>query len=281
MEYKSSLQGVKVPALIYGTAWKEDRTTQLVEKALAKGFKGIDTACQPKHYQEHLVGDGLERAFSSGLAREDIFLQTKFTPLPGQDPNRIPYDPKALIEEQIRQSLNVSLKNLKVDYIDSLVIHSPLPTMEETLQAWKTMEVFVDEGRVKQLGISNCYHPEFFKYLFEVSRIKPAVIQNRLYAQSGYDLEIREFCLDKNILYQSFWTLTANPHILNHSAFIEIVDSVKKTPAQVFFKYLNHIGVVPLTGTTSEIHMQEDLAIFGFKLHDDQLKVIDQLGPLR
>ena len=72
MEYKSSLQGVKVPALIYGTAWKEDRTANLVEKALEKGFKGIDTACQPKHYQEHLVGDGLERAFSSGLAREDI-----------------------------------------------------------------------------------------------------------------------------------------------------------------------------------------------------------------
>ena len=281
MEYKNSLQEVKVPALIYGTAWKEDRTSNLVEKALKKGFKGIDTACQPKHYQEHLVGDGLERAFTYGIAREDIFLQTKFTPLPGQDPNRIPYDPEALIEEQIRQSLTVSLKNLKVDYIDSLVIHSPLPTMEETLQAWKTMEVFVDEGRVRQLGISNCYYPEFFKYLFEVSRIKPAVIQNRLYAQSGYDLEIREFCLDRNVLYQSFWTLTANPHILNHPAFIEIVDSVKKTPAQVFFRYLNHIGVVPLTGTTSEIHMQEDLAIFDFKLDEDQLKVIDQLGPLR
>ena len=62
MEYKNSLQEVKVPALIYGTAWKEDRTSNLVETALKKGFKGIDTACQPKHYQEHLVGDGLERA---------------------------------------------------------------------------------------------------------------------------------------------------------------------------------------------------------------------------
>ena len=112
MEYKNSLQGVKVPALIYGTAWKEDRTANLVEKALEKGFKGIDTACQPKHYQEHLVGDGLERAFDSGIVREDIFLQTKFTSLPGQDPNRIPYDPQAPTEEQIRQSLNVSLKNL-------------------------------------------------------------------------------------------------------------------------------------------------------------------------
>ena len=75
--------------------------------------------------------------------------------------------------------------------------------------------------------------------------------------------------------------MTANPHILNHSAFIEIVDSVKQTSAQVFFRYLNQIGVVPLTGTTSEVHMQEDLAIFDFELNEDQLKVIDQLGPLR
>lgn len=281
MEYKSSLQGVRVPGLIYGTAWKENRTSNLVEKALEKGFKGIDTACQPKHYQEHLVGDGLERAFASGVNREDIFLQTKFTPLPGQDPNSIPYDSQAIIEEQIRQSLNVSLRNLRVDYVDSLVIHSPLPTMEETLQAWKTMEAFVDEGRVKQLGISNCYHPEFFKYLFEVSRIKPAVIQNRLYAQSGYDLEIRKFCLDKNILYQSFWTLTANPHILNHSEFVHITNLYKRTSAQIFFRYLNQIEVVPLTGTTSEVHMQEDLDIFDFVIDDNDLKIIDRLGPLR
>ena len=101
---KIAYKGVKVPALIYGTAWKEDRTANLVKKALEKGFKGIDTACQPKHYQEHLVGDGLERAFASGIVREDIFLQTKFTPLPGQDPNRIPYDPQAPIQEQMSQS---------------------------------------------------------------------------------------------------------------------------------------------------------------------------------
>ena len=281
MEFKYSLQGVKVPALIYGTAWKEDRTTNLVEKAFSKGFKGVDTACQPKHYQEDLVGEGLKRAFDSGISRDEVFLQTKFTPLPGQDPNKIPYNPRNPLEDQIRESLSTSLTNLQVDYIDSLVIHSPLPTMEETLQAWKTMEEFVDQGKVKQLGISNCYHPEFFKYLFEVSRIKPAVIQNRLYAQSGYDLEIREFCLDKNILYQSFWTLTANPNILSDSKFIEITELYKQTSAQIFFRYLTQIGVVPLTGTTSEIHMQEDLEIFDFKLDDKDLKVIDQLGPLR
>lgn len=281
MEYKTSLQGVRVPALVYGTAWKEDRTTKLVEQAINAGFTGIDTACQPKHYQENLVGDGLDKVFANGIKRENIFIQTKFTPLPGQDPNRIPYDPEADLGKQIRQSLQTSLKNLKVDVIDSLVIHSPMPTMEETLEAWQVMEEFVDKGIVRQLGISNCYHFEFFKYLFEVSRIKPAVIQNRFYAQSGYDLDIRQFCLEHAVLYQSFWTLTANPHILASKEIWELANNYNRTPAQIFFRYLNQIGIVPLTGTTSLEHMHQDLEIFEFKLQNSELEQIDKLGPLR
>ena len=281
MEYKTSLQGVIVPALVYGTAWKEDRTAKLVEQALNAGFKGIDTACQPKHYQENLVGDGLDKVFANGIKRENIFIQTKFTPLPGQDPNRIPYDPKADLGEQIHQSLQTSLKNLKVDVIDSLVIHSPMPTMEETLEAWQLMEEFVDKGIVRQLGISNCYHFEFFKYLYEVSRIKPAVIQNRFYAQSDYDLDIRQFCLEHGVLYQSFWTLTANPHILASKEISELAHNYNRTPAQIFFRYLNQIGIVPLTGTTSVAHMQQDLEIFEFELQNSELEKIDKLGPLR
>ena len=281
MEYKTSLQGVRVPALVYGTAWKEDRTTELVEQALNAGFKGIDTACQPKHYQENLVGDGLDKVFANGIKRENIFIQTKFTPLPGQDPNRIPYDPEANLDEQIRQSLQTSLKNLKVDVIDSLVIHSPMPTMEETLEAWRVMEEFVNQGIVQQLGISNCYHFEYFKYLFEVSRIKPAIIQNRFYAQSDYDLDIRQFCLEHGVLYQSFWTLTANPHILASKEISELAHNYNRTSAQIFFRYLNQIGIVPLTGTTSLAHMQQDLEIFEFELQNTELEKIDKLGPLR
>jgi hypothetical protein len=58
---------------LYGTAWKKTRTTELVTKALAAGFTGVDTACQPKHYQEPLVGDALYNAFKAGeVKREDV-----------------------------------------------------------------------------------------------------------------------------------------------------------------------------------------------------------------
>ncbi|MBW1609002.1 MAG: aldo/keto reductase, partial [Deltaproteobacteria bacterium] len=78
--------GVKMPRIIYGTAWKKDRTGDLVVKAIQTGFRGIDTACQPKHYNEALVGTALQRLKSHCIEREELFLQTKFTPLSGQDP---------------------------------------------------------------------------------------------------------------------------------------------------------------------------------------------------
>jgi len=121
-----SSAGVKIPKLIYGTAWKEDRTADLVELALEKGFRGIDTACQPKHYKEPLVGEGIQRAYTKGLKREDLFLQTKFTSISGQDPNDIPYDRVKNLSEQIIESFAVSKENLQTDYLDSLILHSPM-----------------------------------------------------------------------------------------------------------------------------------------------------------
>ncbi|MGW8326081.1 MAG: hypothetical protein ACWGNI_10225, partial [Desulfobacterales bacterium] len=96
--------GVKMPRIIYGTAWKKDRTADLVVKAIQTGFRGIDTACQPKHYNEPQIGTALQRLKDYGIEREDLFLQTKFTPLSGQDPRQVPYEKNAPVELQIAQS---------------------------------------------------------------------------------------------------------------------------------------------------------------------------------
>eukprot|EP00899_Mesostigma_viride_P002169 jgi/Mesvir1/11953/Mv26163-RA.1 len=123
-----------VPRIIYGTAWKKDRTADLVYQAVMTGFRAIDTACQPKHYKEPGVGEALLRLAADGISREQIFLQTKYTPVGGQDPNDIPYDPSAPLAEQVKQSVAKSLSNLHTDYLDSLVLHSPLPTIPQTLE---------------------------------------------------------------------------------------------------------------------------------------------------
>jgi len=214
--------GVSMPRMIYGTAWKKDRTKDLVIKAVNAGFRGIDTACQPRHYREDLVGDAIQHLISlKTIGRTDIFLQTKYTPVGGQDPNSIPYNPRDPLETQVKTSVEKSLSNLKTDFIDSLLIHSPL-RMEEggmngTLSVWKTLEQFVKQGKIKQIGLSNFYDLSDIKKVWEFAEIKPAIIQNRFYKDSGYDVGIRGFCATNQIFYQSFWTLTANPHVIASS----------------------------------------------------------------
>src|ERR1700685_3899683 len=133
---------IRVPRIIYGTAWKKAATENLVSLAIQNGFRGIDTACQPKHYEEARVGAGVAASMSKGLTRPDLYLQTKFTSLSGQDPNRIPYDPKAPLPDQVAESIAASLKNLQTDYLDCVLLHSPMPTMALTLSVWSTLESY-------------------------------------------------------------------------------------------------------------------------------------------
>jgi diketogulonate reductase-like aldo/keto reductase len=268
---------VRVPRIIYGTAWKKAATEKLVSLAIQNGFRGIDTACQPKHYEEAGVGAGVAASLRKGLTRSDLYLQTKFTSLSGQDPKRVPYDPKAPLPNQVAQSVAASLKNLQTDYLDCVLLHSPMPTMAQTLSVWRSLESFVDSGQIRQLGISNCYRLADLECLYRVSRIKPAVLQNRFYADTQYDREIRIYCNQSQIIYQSFWTLSANPHLLTHKTMTAIASKHNRTTAQILFRYLVAIGVVPLTGTKSEAHMRDDLAIFSFELTNDELSAIEAL----
>jgi diketogulonate reductase-like aldo/keto reductase len=277
LESFTSVAGVRVPKLVYGTAWKKSDTAQLVATALRQGFRGIDTACQPKHYEEAGVGEGVAAALSEKLTRDDLYLQTKFTSLSGQDPKRVPYDPEAPLPQQVAQSFDASLRNLRTDYVDCLVLHSPLPTARQNHETWQAMETLVDAGKVRQLGISNCYSLPQFEALYAAARIKPAVLQNRFYADTHYDRDIRAYCRPQGIIYQSFWTLTANPQILAHRAVTHLASKYRRTPAQVLFRYLTQIDVAPLTGARSEQHMLEDLAIFEFTLTDPELAQLTAL----
>lgn len=265
------------PLIIYGTAWKKERTAPLVLQAWKAGFRAFDTACQPKHYREDLVGDALQTLQQQGVARKEFYLQTKFTPVGGQDPQRIPYDAGKSISEQVAQSLRVSLANLHTTYLDALILHSPISPFQRTIEAWRAFEEIHGRGAALRLGISNCYDLDLLERLYEEADVKPTVVQNRFYADSGFDIELRRWCADNRITYQSFWTLTANPHLLEHPQIQQMCHQYGKTSAQILFRYLHQRGVVPLTGTTSELHMQEDLAITEFAMTEADMGLIDGL----
>ena len=269
--------GIKMPPFLYGTAWKKKQTTELVVQAIQSGFRGIDTAGQPKHYDEPRVGEALAELNEFGIKREDLFVQTKFTPANGQDPSNMPYDSTASLADQVTQSFASSLRNLKTHYVDSLVLHSPLSTLQQTMEVWNTMETFHKSGEAKQLGISNCYSLSTLESIYSSADVKPAVLQNRFYQASGYDVDLRAWCVDKGITYQSFWTLTANPHLLASAPITSIAANYNRTPAQVFFRFLTQKGIAPLIGTTTHQHMKEDLAIFEFELSSKEIELIEEL----
>jgi len=274
-----TIGGVEMPRLIYGTAWKKEATAPLVVSAVLAGFRGIDTACQPKHYFEPGVGEALRvLTRDHGIKREDIFIQTKFTSLNGQDPKNIPYDKDADLPTQVHQSMAKSLENLGVSYVDSLVMHSPMRTFPATMQVWREFEKFVADGKVKQLGLSNCYDLGVLQGVYDEATVKPSVLQNRFYDDTDYDKKIRKFCAEKGILYQSFWTLSANGHLLRTKVIADAAQARGITPAEVWFRYLvQRHNIVILTGTKNETHMKEDLNILNWSLDESELNDMDRL----
>ncbi|HEY0477701.1 MAG TPA: aldo/keto reductase [Kofleriaceae bacterium] len=273
------LRGVRVPGWLYGTAWKEDATESLAFGALTTGFRGLDTANQRKHYHEAGVGNAIARALAAGIQRDELFVQTKFTHLAGQD-HRLPYDPAAPVRDQVVQSFASSLAHLGVAHVDSLILHGP--SMRDRLapgdrEAWQAIEAIARAGRVSLIGISNVTAPQIHE-LVELARVPPAFVQNRCYAQRGWDRAIRAVCAEHGIVYQAFSLLTANRDAVAHRGVRAIAARHGRTPAQVIFRFARQLGMLPLTGTSSPQHMRDDLAIDDFTLTPDEIAVIDAAG---
>jgi diketogulonate reductase-like aldo/keto reductase len=272
--------GVRVPRFLYGTAWKEEETQRLTELALAEGFRGIDTANQRRHYHEAGVGQAVAAAIASGLVtRDDLFLQTKFTFQRGQD-HRLPYDPKAPIASQVEQSFASSLEHLRVETIDSYLLHGPTQRAglsADDWAAWRAMEAIEGSGRVRLLGISNVT-AEQLQLLCRQARIRPAFVQNRCYAVRGWDRAVREFCAANEIVYQGFSLLTANRDVLAHRELTLMAKRHGRTASQIIFRFALDIGMLPLTGTTSPEHMRADLDVFDFELQPQEVQRIEQLA---
>lgn len=280
MDKMVSYNDVVMPSFMYGTAWKEEQTARLVELAVDSGFTAIDTANQLIHYQEALVGEALLALAKKGVKRESLFLQTKFTSVSGQD-HRTPYDQSADLPTQVKQSFDSSLKHIHTDYLDSYVLHGPHSRWglnQADWDVWATMETYLGAGKTKIIGISNVQANQL-QELCEKASVKPMVVQNRCYAVMGWDKEVREICKAQGIIYQGFSLLTANQDVLRDPQVWEIAKRVGANPLQVIFRFALQIGMLPVTGTTNEQHMKDDLAVLTqFELSTDDVQKIEFIG---
>jgi diketogulonate reductase-like aldo/keto reductase len=264
------------PSIIYGTAWKEDRTRALTSQAIEYGFRAFDTANQRKHYVEEAVGAAIQDALASGIVtREELFIQTKFTYPGGQD-HRIPYDPDSDFRTQVRQSLSSSLQHLGVTRIDSYILHGPSRLSGLGLadwETWRSMENAVDENVVGLLGISNLRVDQLAAIL-DCARIRPAFVQNRCLAAARWDDEVRALCHAANVVYQGFSLISGNRNLLQTPYIQNLAKRHGKTTEQIIYRFAIQLGIVPLTGTTSGTHMREALDVLGFILTEEDMDIL-------
>jgi diketogulonate reductase-like aldo/keto reductase len=277
-----SYNNVVIPSFMYGTAWKKEATAELVQLAVTCGFTAVDTANQLIHYEEALVGAALQALAKKGINRDKLFLQTKFTSVDGQD-HRTPYDPSADLATQVGQSFESSLSHLGTDYLDSYVLHAPFQRRglgRADWEVWSAMEHLCESGRTRMIGISNVTAPQLAQ-LCEHAKLRPMVVQNRCYAVLGWDMEVREICRANGIIYQGFSLLTANRQVVAEPDVHAMARRLGAGPAQVIFRFAMQVGMLPLTGTTNQQHMREDLAVEGLSLTNVEVERIETIALTR
>ncbi|KAK0635053.1 NADP-dependent oxidoreductase domain-containing protein [Bombardia bombarda] len=259
-------QKMEMPPLIYGTAWKKERTADLVYQAIKAGFRGIDTAAMRRHYDEELTGHGIHRAIQEGLVtRADLYIQTKFSPGDDAFADTTKYP---TITSQVLASVASSLRSLSTPasdaetqppYLDSLVMHFPFHSPQDTLEAWATLSTLVP-SQIRSLGISNVTLPTL-ELLHHQSSTPISVVQNRFRrAEHAWDVAVRAWCAQHSAVYQGFWTLTGNRAEWQGSKFVRDVAEGAGVPlATAWYALLLAADIVVLDGTTDPVHMREDV----------------------
>lgn len=166
------------------------------------------------------------------------------------------------MQDKVRQSVESSLRYFTIEgeepYLDSVVLHSPLPTIEETLTAWKTLEGYVPH-QIRNLGISNTTL-SILRVVSENSNVKPSVVQNRFHQETDFEVSLRKYCREEGIVFQSFWTLSANKPLYRSAPVSEVAEKAGVPTAVAYYSLV--LGLDNLTildGTTSEEHMKDDL----------------------
>lgn len=271
------------PLLVYGTAWKKGRTTQLVLDAWFKGFRAFDTGAHPEDFDEALVGQALRQVFSNGnSSRSDAWVQTKFSPTAcesrtGPKPEN-PYDPsEPRIGEQVRRSYRGSIRQLGVQWVDLYMLRSLYNEHNKTMEAWRAMEEIFNSGGAKSLGVCNV-NIEQLQRLYEASSVKPSYVQNKCLHTSEYDRKVREFCLHNGIQYQVAGLISGNPNVLASPQMNIVAAKHNRTVQQIMYRLaLQQFSTTVLVGTQNATRLSQAAAVKQFLLSAPDIALLREV----
>lgn len=256
MEYITLNNGVKMPMLGYGVYQvTKEECERCVLDALNAGYRSIDTA--QSYFNEEQVGSAIQK---SSVPREEIFLTTK-----------------VWIEhygyERAKASIIDSMRKLKTDYLDLVLLHQPF---SDVYGAWRALEELYGEGKIRAIGISNFYVDRMVD-IASFAKIKPMVNQIEIhpYHQQNEQLE----WLKKYNIAAEAWAPFGEGRggLFTNPVLKEIGDKYNKTAAQVILRWHIQKGVVVIPKSTHTERMKENLDVFDFALTDEDMSAIEKL----
>ncbi len=256
MEYQILRNGVKMPMLGFGVYQiPVEETKRCVLDAIKVGYRLIDTA--QSYFNEEAVGDAIVEC---GLPRKDLFITSK-----------------VWIEhygyEETRASVLESLRKLKTDYIDLMLLHQPF---SDVYGAYRALIDLYKEGKIKAIGVSNFY-PDRLVDIASFSEIPPMVNQIETHP-FHQQIKAQEWNEKYGCLIEAWAPFgEGRKDMFNNPVLKSIGDKYHKSNAQVILRWLMQRGVMAVCKSTHIERMQENFNVFDFTLTDEEMKLIATL----
>jgi 2,5-diketo-D-gluconate reductase A len=253
--------GVEIPQLGFGVFQvPPEETQEVVEAALATGYRHIDTAAAYRN--ERGVGEAIA---SAGLARDEVFITTKlWNSEQGFDSTLAAFDK--------------SLERLGTDHVDLYLIHWPMPTEDRYLDTWRAFEQIHAEGRARSIGVSN-FRVEDLERLRAEAEELPTVNQIELHP-SLQQAELRAWHAEHDVATES-WSPLAQGALLDDDTIVTIAAHHEKTPAQAILRWHLQLGNVVIPKSVTPERIRENIEIFDFELSEDDMAAIARLDAGR
>ncbi len=253
MEYTTLNNGIKMPMAGIGTfLLTPDQAESAVLEALKDGYKLIDTA--NAYVNEKAVGRAIKK---SGLARDDVFLESKIWP--------------SFYEQE--DAVEKTLERLDTDYIDLLLIHQPSGNY---VAGYRLMEKAYKEGKVKAIGLSN-FTKEQIQEILDICEVKPAVLQTEVHPYFQ-EQELKEFLVKEDIKIQAWYPLGhGDTALLNDETIVEFGEKYQKSTAQIILRWHIQAGNIVIPGSKNPEHIKANFDLFDFALTEDEMKKISEL----
>ena len=252
--------GYTMPIMGLGTyALDYDTCVNSVMALIENGGRLIDTAYM--YGNEEAVGEGVRRAIAEfGVSREEIFVITKIYPNQFSDPE---------------SAIEMALEKLDIGYIDMMLLHHP---GRNDVEAYLAMEKYVNEGKIRSLGLSNWYIKELTDFLPQVN-IMPALVQNEIHPYYQ-EQEVVPFIQEKGIVVQCWYPLGGRGYtqeLLTDETISSIAAAHEISAAQVILRWDLQRGIVVIPGSSNPEHIRENLDLFGFELTSEDMEQIAAL----